>query len=103
MIAWEMVGATAALLTMFGFVPQIMKMHRCRSVRDVSFPMLAQFSTGVLLWLLYGIYLDNVILIISNLVSLTTLIIAMVLYFRYRGLPDELSLNSPVPGSDTLI
>jgi MtN3 and saliva related transmembrane protein len=82
-IAWELVGAVAAMLTMFGFVPQILKMHRCRSVKDVSLPMLLQFSTGVFLWLLYGLYLKNNILIVSNFVSLATLIVALGLYFRH--------------------
>ena len=81
---WEIIGAIAATLTMFGFVPQIVKIHRTRSVDDVSFTMLMQYSVGIFLWMLYGIYLNNNILIASNFVSFSTLVIAVGLYLKYR-------------------
>ena len=81
---WEIIGAIAATLTMFGFVPQIAKIHRNRSVKDVSLTTLVQFSVGIFLWMVYGIYLRNNILIISNLVSITTLVVAVGLYLKYR-------------------
>lgn len=81
---WEIIGAIAATLTMFGFVPQIIKIYRTRSVEDVSLVTLIQFSIGLFLWMLYGIYLKNNILIISNLVSFTTLVVAVGLYLKYR-------------------
>jgi MtN3 and saliva related transmembrane protein len=81
---WEIIGAVAATLTMFGFVPQIVKIHKTRSVEDVSLTTLVQFSIGIFLWMLYGIYLQNNILIISNFVSFTTLVVAVGLYLKYR-------------------
>lgn len=81
---WELVGSAAALLTMFGFVPQILKIYRTESVEDVSLFMLLQFFVGIFLWLLYGIYLQDKILIVSNMVSFVTLVVAMGLYIKYR-------------------
>ena len=81
---WEIIGAVAATLTMFGFVPQIAKIHKTRSVEDVSLTMLIQYSIGIFLWMVYGIYLQNNILIISNLVSFSTLVLAIGLYLKYR-------------------
>ena len=81
---WELVGSGAAVLTMFGFVPQIVKIYRTESVADVSFLMLLQFFVGIFLWLLYGIHIQDEILIISNAVSFTTLVVAMGLYMKYR-------------------
>ena len=81
---WEIIGAVAATLTMFGFVPQIAKIHKTRSVEDVSLTMLIQYSIGIFLWMVYGIYLQNNILIISNLVSFSTLVLAVGLYLKYR-------------------
>ena len=80
-----MVGSAAALLTMFGFVPQILKIYRTESVKDVSFYMLFQFTIGIFLWLLYGISIQDRILIVSNAVSFLTLIVAVVLYVKYRN------------------
>ena len=74
---WELVGSAAAILTMFGFVPQILKIYRTKSVADVSLFMLLQFSAGLFLWLLYGMHIQDMILIISNAVSFLTLLIAV--------------------------
>lgn len=81
---WEIIGALAAALTTFGFVPQIVKIYRTKSVEDVSLIMLLQYSTGLFLWMVYGIYLQNYILIISNFVSFSTIVVAVGLYLKYR-------------------
>ncbi len=81
---WELVGFAAALLTMFGFVPQILKIYRTESVEDVSLLMLIQFFVGIFLWLLYGVSIHDRVLIISNSVSFVTLIVAVGLYIKYR-------------------
>ncbi|MFA5362338.1 MAG: SemiSWEET family transporter [Candidatus Omnitrophota bacterium] len=82
---WKSIGMLAAMLTMFGFVPQIFKMVRTRSSRDVSIISLFQFSTGVFLWFLYGIYLKDAIIMCANLVTLLSLIAAMIFYFKYSS------------------
>lgn len=81
---WEIVGALAAALTTFGFVPQMVKIYRTRSVEDVSLTMLVQYCIGLFLWMVYGIYLKNDILIISNLVSFSTLALTVGMYLKYR-------------------
>jgi MtN3 and saliva related transmembrane protein len=81
---WELIGSGAALLTMFGFVPQIFKIYRTESVEDVSFTMLFQFTIGIFLWLLYGVHIKDRILIIANMISFTTLVVALGLYLKYR-------------------
>ena len=81
---WELVGWCAALLTMFGFVPQILKIYRTESVSDVSLIMLLQFSLGMFLWLLYGLYIQDRILIVSNSISFLTLAVATGMYMKYR-------------------
>lgn len=82
--AWYALGAVAAVLTSFGFVPQAVKMWRTKSVRDVSPLMIIQFIAGGVLWAIYGAHLRNWVIIAANLVSLSILIIALVLYFRFR-------------------
>ncbi len=81
---WYLIGVAAALLTTFGFVPQIIKMHRTKSVKDVSLVTLFQFSAGVILWTLYGIYLRDLIIIAANVISFITLLIAIIFYYRNR-------------------
>ena len=82
-VAWYALGAVAAALTSFGFVPQLVKMWRTESVRDVSPIMIAQLIAGVVLWAVYGAHLRDPIVIAANLVSLAILIAALLLYFRF--------------------
>jgi len=79
---WTIVGITAALLTTFGFVPQCIKMIKTKSVKDLSGLTLVQFSIGIALWMLYGIYLHDFIIIGANAVSLCILLITLGFYIR---------------------
>jgi len=82
-IFWFLFGSMAAVLTTFGFVPQIIKMHRTRSSNDVSLATLYQFSAGVILWTFYGFHIADVIIIAANIICFLTLVVAIGLYHHY--------------------
>ncbi|KPK97135.1 MAG: hypothetical protein AMJ95_10675 [Omnitrophica WOR_2 bacterium SM23_72] len=82
---WILIGALAATLTMFSFVPQIIKVLKTKSARDVSLMMIVQLSLGVSLWIVYGCYLKDAVIITANSVTLTSLVILLFLYFNYGG------------------
>jgi MtN3 and saliva related transmembrane protein len=86
MVTWTVIGVIAAFLTMFGFVPQIVKMYRTKLVHDVSVLTLYQFTAGVALWAVYGYAIRDLVVIGANLVSFITLVIALLLYYHYRAL-----------------
>lgn len=81
---WTIIGVTAASLTMCGFIPQIIKIYKTKSAKDISLFALLEFTLGIFLWIIYGIHLRDVIIIVANTVSLSTLFIALVLYFKYK-------------------
>lgn len=81
---WSTIGITAACLTMFGYLPQIIKIYRTKSAKDISLITVIQFSAGVFLWALYGIHIKDIIVIVANTVSLTTFLTTLVLYFKYK-------------------
>ena len=83
---WTIIGAMAATLTMFSFVPQIFRSLRTQSVKDVSPVTLFQLSAGVCLWMIYGIARRDPIIIIANAITLITLSVLIFLYFKF-GLP----------------
>ena len=92
MTSWFFIGIIAACLTMFGFIPQIARMYRTKSVADISIGTLFQFTLGVTLWAVYGFSVSDPILIGANIVSLLTLVVALGLYFHYKGIqraPDS--------------
>jgi len=73
----------AATLTMFSFIPQIARSLRTKSVKDVSPVTLFQLSSGVFLWMIYGIYRKDPIIIWANAVTLISLSVLIFLYFKY--------------------
>jgi len=83
-IYWYLLGVMAAVLTTFGFVPQIIKMQRTRSSKDVSLATLYQFSAGVILWTFYGFHIGDVIIIVANIICFLTLVVAIGFYHYYR-------------------
>lgn len=82
---WRLIGTFAATLTMFSFVPQIIKVLKNKSAKDVSLMMILQLSLGVSLWMVYGYHLKDPIIITANSVTLASLVILLFLYFNYGG------------------
>ena len=81
---WKLIGVIAAGLTSFAFIPQVLKMYTTRSAKDISLVTLIQLSLGVSLWIIYGMYLKDCIIILANAVTLLTLLSALFLYYKYR-------------------
>ena len=63
-------GLTAGTLTTVAFIPQLAKAWKSKSTGDLSWGMVVTFSTGVLLWLIYGIWIDSLPVILANTVTL---------------------------------
>ena len=81
---WTIVGIIAALLTSFAFVPQVRKMWRRRSAKDVSNITMLQLMIGCALWLVYGISRTDFVIIGANIIGITILVVGLVLYYRYH-------------------
>lgn len=64
------VGLAAGLLTTISLVPQVTKIWKTRSAKDVSRKMFMAFCLGVALWLVYGIVKGDLPMIIWNSISL---------------------------------
>ena len=62
----EFIGYVAAVCTTIAYVPQAVKVHRTQRTNDISMHMFILISTGVLLWLVYGIIIASIPMIIAN-------------------------------------
>ena len=91
---WTIIGAIAATLTMFSFLPQIFKSLKTRSVKDVSIVTLFQLLAGVCLWMIYGIARRDPIIIIANLVTFIILAILIFLYFKFGKTSNQVRTGS---------
>jgi MtN3 and saliva related transmembrane protein len=78
----ETIGSIAATLTTLSFVPQVWRVWRTRHTADISLGMYTAFTTGVAMWLAYGILLASWPIIIAN--SITFLLAGTVLILKIR-------------------
>jgi MtN3 and saliva related transmembrane protein len=87
----EALGFVAATCTTVAFVPQLARVIRLRSAREISLPTFLLFSIGVFFWLLYGLYTGSRPVIASNGVTLILSVSILVLKLRYdRHAMEEL-------------
>lgn len=63
-------GFLAGFLTTVAFLPQVLHTYRCKSAGDISWTMLVTFNLGLVLWFIYGVYLNSWPMIIANAVTL---------------------------------
>jgi MtN3 and saliva related transmembrane protein len=80
-----MLGFVAGTLTTLSFLPQVHKAWTTRRCDDLSMGMLLSFGAGVLLWLIYGLYLRAAPIIAANAVTLAFILILVALKARYRS------------------
>jgi MtN3 and saliva related transmembrane protein len=78
----DLIGSAAAILTTTAFIPQVWQIWRTRHTKDISLGMYIAFTTGVALWLLYGILLGSWPIIIAN--TITTCLAGAVLVMKIR-------------------
>ena len=57
-------------MTTVAFLPQLVRVYRRKSAKDLSYGYLFVFTLGIVLWLGYGIVLRDSPLIIANAVTL---------------------------------
>ena len=69
-------GFIAGLLTTIAFLPQVIKVYRTKSTKDISLPMYVIFTIGVATWVVYGLMLNSMDVFIFNVI---TFILAIVI------------------------
>ncbi len=79
----DLIGYIAAVLTTVSFVPQAWKTFRSRDVSGISLGMYALFTTGVALWLAYGLVLGNLPITLANAITLALALAVLVMKLRY--------------------
>lgn len=76
------IGLAAAFCTTVAFLPQVIKTWQTRSTKDISLVMFLVFTTGIFLWLVYGVMRRDLPLIAAN--GTTFVLSGTILYFKLR-------------------
>ena len=82
MVLPDWIGYAAAFCTTTAYVPQVLRVWRTRSTRDISLRMFLVLVTGLGLWLTYGVWKGEPPIIIANGVTLT--LAGTILFFKVR-------------------
>ena len=82
----EIVGYISATITTIAFLPQIIKTFKTKSAKDVSVGMFVLFTTGVFLWIIYGILTNTMPVLIANAVIFCLSLTQIVLKIKYDKL-----------------
>jgi MtN3 and saliva related transmembrane protein len=80
----SIIGVAAAALTTSSFLPQIVKAYRTKSMEDVSRYLMSMFATGTVLWMIYGIFKADLVIIGANAVAAAFNMILLYMKFAYR-------------------
>lgn len=64
-----LLGILAGAITTIGLLPQVIVSFRTKSTKDLSMGMLTMMSSGLLLWIIYGIMIQNIPLLMADSVS----------------------------------
>jgi MtN3 and saliva related transmembrane protein len=80
----DVLGYIAAFCTTLSFLPQAILTIRTKDTQSLSLGMYSLFTTGIVLWLIYGIYKHDYALIVGN--AVTFLLAATILSFKIKSL-----------------
>lgn len=80
----QLLGLAAGAITTSAFIPQIIKIVQTRSAKDISIGMFILFSTGVSMWLVYGLMVRDIPVICANAVALMFNLVTIALKLKYR-------------------
>ena len=76
-------GTLAGILILSGWVEQIIKGYRTKSLKDVSKYLMILISAGAALWLIYGIIVNDIFIIGTNLAAIILMITVLIMKKRY--------------------
>jgi MtN3 and saliva related transmembrane protein len=81
---YTIIGLVAAACTTFSFLPQAVKVIKTKQTKDLSLAMYAIFSTGIALWLVYGILVVDIPLIVANSITFIFAATILVMKLKYK-------------------
>lgn len=79
----DLIGALAATLTTAAFIPQAWLTWKTRRAEGVSLGMYSIFTTGVALWLVYGLVIGSWPVIVANVLTLALALFILAMKLRF--------------------
>ena len=83
-ITMGIIGTIAGILILSGWVPQIVKGYKTKKLNDVSAYLMILIFAGAVLWLIYGMALDDVYIMGVNLAAMVLTMIVLSMKLKYE-------------------
>jgi MtN3 and saliva related transmembrane protein len=80
---FDWIGTTAATCTTVSFLPQLIRVWRRKSAKDISLVMFLLFNFGLACWLVYGLGIGSAPIVAANLFTLALALAILALKVRY--------------------
>ena len=85
------VGILAGILILSGWVPQIIKGYKTKRLNDVSSYLMICIFAGAVLWLVYGIEIDDIYVMGVNVAAMFLTMIVLSMKLKYERNPKPTS------------
>lgn len=76
------IGLIAGGLTSISFIPQDVKTIRTKNTSSISIATYILFTIGVALWVIYGYFLKDFAILMTNLVTIVPSLIILLMKIR---------------------
>jgi MtN3 and saliva related transmembrane protein len=78
------IGLAAAAITGISLFPQLVKIWKTKSTKDISLGMFLLFCGGVFLWFVYGILMQDLPIIVANFLGFIQTLIILIFKVKYK-------------------
>ncbi|NLE04791.1 MAG: SemiSWEET transporter [Crenarchaeota archaeon] len=78
------IGLVAATLSSGSLFPQLLKVYRTKSTKDISVRMYALLTAGIFIWLIYGLLLGDIPIILANFIGFIQALSIYILKMKYK-------------------
>ncbi|HNU88952.1 MAG TPA: SemiSWEET transporter [Ferruginibacter sp.] len=80
----EILGLAAGTITSITFLPQVIRIWKTRSVKDISMLMMILLVLGTCCWLTYGLLMKDTAIIYTNIMVLAMSLIMFYFKIKYK-------------------
>ncbi len=78
-------GTLAGILILTGWVEQVYKGYKTKSMKDISKFLMIFIAAGSILWLIYGAIVSDVFIVGTNVAGLILMIVVSAMKRRYQN------------------
>ena len=89
-ITLGIVAILAGILILIGWVPQIIQGYKTKKLEDVSKYLLISIFAGAVLWLVYGIEVDDIYIIGVNFAAMFLTMTVLIMKLKYEKLSESI-------------